>query len=76
VKQQRVQAGALGGRGPLFNLLSLPLVVRDLVFLGHVYDKAPLAGVGGAGAFAVAGYVAVVAVSVGVLLWRYRWAER
>jgi len=70
------EAGALGGRGPLFNLLSLPLVVRDLVFLGHVYPQSPLAGVAGAGALAVVGYVVVVAVSVAVLLWRYRWAER
>ncbi len=70
------EAGALGGRGPLFNLLSLPLVVRDLVFLGHVDEKSPLTGVAGAGPLAVAGYVVVVAVSVGVLLWRYRWAER
>ncbi|HZQ77515.1 MAG TPA: hypothetical protein VFE55_09310 [Acidimicrobiia bacterium] len=69
-------AGVLGGRGPLFNLLGLPLVVRDLVFLGHVHPQSPAAGVPGAGVLGVAGYVAVVAVSVGVLLWRYRWAER
>jgi ABC-2 type transport system permease protein len=67
---------ALGGRGPLFNLLSLPLLVRDLVFLGHIYEQSPLSGVPGAGAIALAGYGAVVAVSVAVLLWRYRWAER
>jgi ABC-2 type transport system permease protein len=70
------EAGALGGRGPLFNLLSLPLAVRDLVFGGHIYPQTPLAGVPGAGGLAVAGYVTVVGVSVGVLLWRYRWAER
>jgi ABC-2 type transport system permease protein len=69
-------AGALGGRGPLLNLLSLPLLVRDLVFLGHVDEKSPLTGVGGAGPLAVVGYLAVVAVSVAVLVWRYRWAER
>jgi ABC-2 type transport system permease protein len=70
------EAGALGGRGPLFNLLALPLGVRDLVFLGHVHEQSPLAGVPGGGALGLVGYVAVVAVSVGVLLWRYRWAER
>jgi ABC-2 type transport system permease protein len=69
-------AGALGGRGPLFNLLALPLLVRDLVFLGHIAEKNPLSGVPGAGALGVAGYTAVLGVSVGVLLWRYRWAER
>jgi ABC-2 type transport system permease protein len=69
-------AGALGGRGPLFNLLTLPLLVRDLVFLGHINEKNPLSGVPGAGALGLAGYAAVLGLSVGVLLWRYRWAER
>ncbi|HTC81952.1 MAG TPA: hypothetical protein VK848_10510 [Acidimicrobiia bacterium] len=69
-------AGALGGRGPLLNILALPLLVRDLVFLGHIYEKNPLSGVPGAGGWALVGYAAVLAVSVGVLFWRYRWAER
>jgi len=69
-------ADALGGRGPLFNLLSLPLVVRDLIFEGHIHNEGPLSGVAGAGALGVTVYCAVLAVSVGVLLWRYRWAER
>jgi hypothetical protein len=69
-------ADALGGRGPLFNLLALPLLVRDLVFEGHLHDGGPLSGVPGAGATGLAAYFAVLAVSVGVLLWRYRWAER
>jgi ABC-2 type transport system permease protein len=69
-------ANAVGGRGPLFNLLTLPLLVRDLVFEGHVHDGSPLAGVPGAGAVGLAAYAAVLALSVGVLLWRYRWAER
>jgi ABC-2 type transport system permease protein len=69
-------AGALGGRGPLLNVLALPLAVRDLVFLGHVHERSPLSGVPGAGALALAAYAAVLCLSVGVLLWRYRWAER
>jgi ABC-2 type transport system permease protein len=69
-------AGALGGRGPLFNLLALPLLVRDLVFEGHIHDSNPLSGVPAAGALGLAAYATVLAVSVGVLLWRYRWAER
>jgi hypothetical protein len=69
-------ANALGGRGPLFNLLSLPLLVRDLIFLGHIHEKNPLSGVRGAGATALTAYLAVVGASVVVLLWRYRWAER
>jgi ABC-2 type transport system permease protein len=68
-------AGSLGGRGPLFNLLSLPLLVRDLIFEGHIHNEAPLSGVPGAGALGLTVYFAVLAVSIGVLLWRYRWAE-
>ena len=51
-------------------------MVRDLIFEGHVHDSSPLAGVPGAGGIALAGYVAVLGLSMGVLLWRYRWAER
>jgi ABC-2 type transport system permease protein len=69
-------ANALGGRGPLFNLLALPLLVRDLVFEGHIHDGSPLAGVPGAGALGLAAYTGVLTLSVAVLLWRYRWAER
>lgn len=70
------EVGALDGRGPLFNILGLPLLVRDLIFLGHLHEDSDLAGVSGAGALAVAAYLLVLGVSVGVLLWRYRWAER
>jgi ABC-2 type transport system permease protein len=70
------EADALDGRGPLFNLLGLPLLVRDLVFLGHIHERDDLTGVSGAGAMALLAYAAVLAISIGVLLWRYRWAER
>jgi ABC-2 type transport system permease protein len=69
-------ADALGGRGPLFNLLRLPLFVRDLIFEGHIHEDVPLYGVPGSGALALALYTVVLALCVGVLLWRYRWAER
>lgn len=64
-----------GGRAGVLNLLALPLYVRDLIFLGHVDPESPLAGVTGGGALALGAYAAVVVVSVGVLLWRYRWVE-
>ena len=69
-------ADALGGRGPLFNVLALPLYVRDLVFEGHIHQTNELSGVAGAGALAGTAYLAVLAVCVAVLVWRYRWAER
>jgi ABC-2 type transport system permease protein len=70
------EADALGGRGPLFNVLSLPLFVRDLIFEGHIHQTSPLSGVDGSGPLAVLAYGAVLASSIGVLLWRYQWAER
>ena len=69
------EADALGGRGTLFNVLALPLEVRDLVFLGRIHQESDLAGVAGGGALALVAYLAVLGVSVGVLFWRYRWAE-
>ena len=73
-----VVAGILhdAGRATVISLLSLPLYVRDLIFLGHVHEGSPLSGVAGGGALALAGYVVVVGVCLGVLFWRYRWAER
>ncbi len=79
-----VEASGQGGRGPddfgshpaaLINILALPLYVRDLVFLGEIGEDSSLSGVSGGGALAVACYVAVVAVCIGVLLFRYRSAE-
>ena len=46
------------------------------MFLGHIHEADELSGVPGAGAVALAAYAAVLAASIGVLLWRYRWAER
>ncbi len=69
------EADALGGRGTLFNVLALPLELRDLVFLGRIHEESDLAGVAGAGALALVAYLAVLGLSVGVLFWRYRWAE-
>jgi ABC-2 type transport system permease protein len=56
------------------NLLAAPLNVRDLVFDGEV-TLGPLAGVDGAAPLSIAVYVGVVALSLGTLLWRYRWVE-
>jgi ABC-2 type transport system permease protein len=65
-----------GSAGALLNIWSLPLRLRDLVFLGHLHEESRLDGVQGAGAAAVAMYIAFVALGVLVLLRRYRWVER
>lgn len=62
--------------GALVNVFSLPLQVRDLVFLGHVARDSKLSGVRGGGEAALAAYAAVVAVSSVVLYVRYRWVDR
>jgi ABC-2 type transport system permease protein len=65
-----------GSPAALFNVLRLPLYLRDLVFLGHIDPASPLNGVSNGGALAVVVYVAVLLVGAAVLLRRYRWVER
>jgi ABC-2 type transport system permease protein len=65
-----------GSIAALINIWTLPLYLRDLVFLGHIDPDLPLAGVNHDGLFAVVTYIVVLLVGVGVLLRRYRWVER
>jgi ABC-2 type transport system permease protein len=64
------------GAAALFNLLGIPLYVRDLVFLGRIepFDS-PLSGVSHGGLYALLIWAAVVLGSTAVLLRRYRWVE-
>ncbi len=59
----------------VLNLVRVPLYLRDLIFLGHIGSDFRLARFEGGGALAVAVYVAVVGLSIGTLLWRYRSSE-
>ncbi|HEY0518305.1 MAG TPA: hypothetical protein VGC84_02340, partial [Ilumatobacteraceae bacterium] len=65
-----------GSAAALINVLSLPLYLRDIVFLGHVDQDSPLAGVAGGGLLVLATYVGILLIGAGVLLQRYRWVER
>ena len=65
-----------GSPAALINVLALPLFIRDLVFDGHFEQGSPLLGAAHGGLYAVAVYVAVLLLGVGVLLRRYRWVER
>ena len=49
-----------GSPAAVFNLLALPLYLRDLVFLGHIDPDSPLSGVEDGGPLAVGPYVAVL----------------
>jgi hypothetical protein len=59
----------------LLNVLELPLRTTDLVFLGHVDPRSLVGGADGAGIGVIAVYLAVVAGSLGYLLYRYRRAS-
>jgi ABC-2 type transport system permease protein len=61
-----------GSMAALVNVLALPLKLRDLVFLGRLAGDSGMSGLAGGGVLSVCAYVAVVAASVTVLLWRYR----
>ena len=65
-----------GSIAALINILSLPLYLRDLVFLGHIDRESPLTSVHNGGLLAVLTYLVVLLVGVGALLRRYRWVER
>jgi ABC-2 type transport system permease protein len=61
--------GSLWG---LLNVLEIPLRITDLVFLGHVDPTSLVGGAEGAGLGVILVYAAVVAGSLGYLVYRYR----
>jgi hypothetical protein len=60
----------------LLNLWTLPLVVRDLVFLGSVEPGHALSGLDGGGILAILELTAIAVVALVVLLRRYHEVER
>jgi ABC-2 type transport system permease protein len=70
------QEAASGSAAGLLNLAGLPLVVRDLVFLGEVGDGHGMAGLENGGLYAVIVFALVVAVSAAILVVRYDEVER
>jgi ABC-2 type transport system permease protein len=62
--------------GALLDFLRLPLVLRDIVFLGEVEDTHPMSGLQNAGWYAGLVYVVVVIVAFGILFVRYDEVER
>jgi ABC-2 type transport system permease protein len=64
-----LEGGSLWG---LLSVIDLPLRMSDLVFLGHVDPESLVGGAAGAGIGVVAVYIAVVAASLGYLVYRYR----
>ena len=60
----------------LLDLLTLPLVLRDLVFLGHIEDTHPMSGLANGGLYAVGVFAVVVVAALATLLVRYDEVER
>jgi ABC-2 type transport system permease protein len=60
----------------LVNLLTLPLVLRDLVFLGEVEDSHPMSGLTNGGLYAVLLYLVLVLAALATLFIRYYEVER
>lgn len=65
-----------GSPAALLNVLTLPLFLRDLVFLGRIGEDSQLHGVANGGLLAVATYTVILVLGLVVLLRRYRWVER
>jgi ABC-2 type transport system permease protein len=61
---------------PLINVLALPLVLRDLVFLGEIDPEHPMSGLERGGLYAVLVFALVLAVALAVLVYRYDEVER
>lgn len=60
----------------LVNLWALPLVLRDLIFLGHVDREFALSGTPNGGVYAVALYLVCILAAAAALLIRYDEVER
>lgn len=70
VREQDPSAAAL------LDLLTLPLVLRDLVFLGHVDEAHPMSGLSNGGLYAIILLTTLVLVAFVVLVVRYDEVER
>ena len=60
----------------LFDLLTLPLLLRDLVFLGEIDPERPVSGMANGGLLAILLLTALVVVALVVLFVRYDEVER
>ncbi len=67
--------GFSGHPAALLDLLSLPMVLRDLVFLGHVEEGFALSGVDNGGLSAVLVYAAIMIAACVMLVLRYDQVE-
>jgi hypothetical protein len=65
-----------GSAAAVINVLRLPLYLRDVVFLGQIGPREPLAGVHNGALLATIVYVAVLLTGLTTLVSRYRWVER
>ena len=73
---EETSAFSEGDPAALLNLAALPLLLRDLAFLGQIDEGSQLSGVANGGLYAVLVFLAVQVVAIGTLLFRYDEVER
>jgi ABC-2 type transport system permease protein len=61
---------------PLLDLLTLPLQLRDIVFLGHIGRDDPMSGLANGGLYASLIFIGVVTAALVTLVLRYNEVER
>lgn len=61
---------------PLLNLAGLPLVLRDVVFLGAIDTAHPMSGLANGGLYAAAVFAVIVLACLALLVYRYDEVER
>lgn len=70
------EGGGEPSAAPLLNLAGLPLVLRDIVFLGEIDPSHPMSGVEGGGLMVVLVFALVVIACIGILVRRYNEVDR
>lgn len=76
LSDETLRNNAEGSLTALIGLLTIPLQIRDVIFLGHIDPESPLSGAQGGGVGAVLVWAACVLVSLVVLFVRYDEVER
>lgn len=76
LSDEALRSDADGSLTALISLLTIPLQLRDVIFLGHIDPESPLSGASGGGIGAALVFAVCVVVSMVTLFVRYDEVER